>query len=191
MKLFLLSLCLFLTVATALVPRRTRNRDEFSKKDEEILKLASYKRVFKSNDTIPMRSAKLTRDVLNQKPSPRHSEIEIKQFETRLDHLSSTDLRTVEFVSFWLVFSRLNLFINEIFTELLFERWVLLWHEWGNFYLRSWWERIYHSILGDWIDAWNCYGRVCRFGHSWFEILQKQFANGVSNIRTYKSITII
>lgn len=99
MKLFLLTLCLCLTVATALVPRRTRNREEFSKKDEELLKLASNKRVFK-DQPIPMKSAKLTKEAMKPKPSPRHSDIEVKPFQTRLDHLSQTDLRTVEFVSY-------------------------------------------------------------------------------------------
>lgn len=99
MKLFLLSLCLCLTVATALVPRRTRNREEFSKKNEELLKLASNKRVFK-DDTTPMKSARLTKDIVKPKPSPRHAEIEIKNFETRLDHLTPNDLRTVTFVSY-------------------------------------------------------------------------------------------
>lgn len=98
MKIFLLSLCLCLTVATALVPRRTRNREEFSKKDEELLKLASNKRVFK-DEPVPMKSARLTKDMVKPKVSPRHADIEIKNFETRLDHLSPTDLRTVEFVS--------------------------------------------------------------------------------------------
>lgn len=99
MKIFLLSLCLCLTVATALVPRRTRNREEFSKKDEELLKLASNKRVFK-DESVPMKSAKLTKDMVKPKPTPRHGEIEIKDFETRIDHLSQTDLRTVTFVSY-------------------------------------------------------------------------------------------
>lgn len=99
MKLILLSLCLCLTVATALVPRRTRNREEFSKKDEELLKLASYTRVFK-DDVIPMKSARLTKDMVKPKLSPRHADIEVKQFVTRLDHLTQADQRTVEFVSF-------------------------------------------------------------------------------------------
>lgn len=99
MKIFLLSLCLCLTVATALVPRRTRNREEFSKKDEDLLKLASFKRVFK-DETIPMKSARLTRDMVKTKPTPRHSDIEVKQFTTRLDHFTQADQRTVEFVSF-------------------------------------------------------------------------------------------
>lgn len=99
MKIFLLSLCLCLTVATALVPRRTRSREEFSKKDEELLKLASYKRVFK-DDSVPMKSARLAKDMVKPKLSPRHADIEIKEFQTRLDHLSQNDQRTVEFVSY-------------------------------------------------------------------------------------------
>lgn len=99
MKLILLSLCLCLTVATALVPRRTRNREEFSKKDEELLKLASNTRVFK-DEAIPMKSARLTKDMVKPKLSPRHADIEVKQFITRLDHLTQADQRTVEFVSF-------------------------------------------------------------------------------------------
>lgn len=100
MKIILLSLFLFLSVATALVPRRFGGREEFSKKNEELLKLASNKRVFKNDTSIPMRSAKMNKDMLNRKPSPRHGDIEIKQFVTRIDHFSQTDTRTVEFVSF-------------------------------------------------------------------------------------------
>lgn len=96
MKLILLSLCLCLTVATALTPRRTRNREEFSKKDAELLKLASNTRVFK-DEAIPMKSAKLTKDMVKPKRSPRHADIEVKQFVTRLDHLTQADQRTVEF----------------------------------------------------------------------------------------------
>ncbi len=98
MKIFFLSLCLCLTVATALVPRRFGDRQEFSKKDEELLKLASNKRVFK-DEPIPMKSARLTKDAVKSKPSPRHADIEEKQFVTRLDHLTASDQRTVEFVS--------------------------------------------------------------------------------------------
>lgn len=100
MKIFLLSLCLCLTVATALVPRRTTNRERFSKDDEEIMKLASNKRVFK-DVPVPMKSARLTKDMVKpQKIAPRHADIEIKQFTTRLDHFTAADQRTVEFQYF-------------------------------------------------------------------------------------------
>lgn len=96
MKLFLLTICVCLTVAAAVVPRR--DRAQFSKKDEEILKLASFKRVFK-DEPVAMKSAKLTKDMVKSKITPRHADIEVKQFQTRLDHLTPTDQRTVDFVS--------------------------------------------------------------------------------------------
>lgn len=99
MKLFLLSICLCLAVATAVVPRRTRNREQFSKKDEQLLKLASNKRVFK-DEPVPMKSARLTKDMVRPKVTPRHADVEVKNFQTRLDHLTPTDQRTVDFVSY-------------------------------------------------------------------------------------------
>lgn len=51
-----------------------------------------------------------------------------------------------------------------------------------NFHLHQRWWRIHHWILGDRINAWHCHWHLFRFGHSWFEILQKQFANRVRRI---------
>lgn len=109
MKIFLLSIFLCLTLAAASAPRRTRNRETFSKKDEELLKLASFKRVFK-DEPVPMKSAKLTKDMLRTKTTPRHADIEIKQFQTRLDHLTPTDQRMVEFD----YFLKDEYFINDV-----------------------------------------------------------------------------
>lgn len=100
MKLLLLTLCVCLTVATALVPRRSRNRDEFSKKDPELLKLASNKRVFR-DDKVEMKSARMPRDLPKPKTaSPQHADIEHKHFDTRLNHFDEADQRLVEFVSY-------------------------------------------------------------------------------------------
>lgn len=109
MKLFLLSICLCLAVATAVVPRRTRNREQFSKKDEQLLKLASNKRVFK-DEQVPMKSARLTKDMVRPKVTPRHADVEVKNFQTRLDHLTPTDQRTVDFQ----YFLKKEYFINDM-----------------------------------------------------------------------------
>lgn len=100
MKIFLLSLCLVVTVVAAGLPRSfNRNRNDFSKNDEELLKLAGTRR-FIRNDTIPMRSAKFPKPFNQEKISIRHGDTHLEHFSTRLDHFSATDTRMVEFVSF-------------------------------------------------------------------------------------------
>lgn len=121
------------------------------------------------NSTRILKSAKLGNH--NFKDTVRHSSLRVEHFQTRVNHFSADDQRTVEFVriSKEFLLTELKRFYQ---TAICPERWVFHW-KWANIYLCQRWWHFHHTFSTDWTDAWHCNWIKCRFGHGWYEIFSK------------------
>lgn len=98
---FLLLFICFISV-TNVAESRQGNRFSYNDFEKNVKARREPKREF--NATSTLKSAKLGNHLLKDNAIDRHPSLRVENFETRLNHFSTDDQRTVEFVRFTIYF---------------------------------------------------------------------------------------